>query len=196
MQSYERRPRENLVRPAPFNRRYNPHSPERLIADQKARDYVDSLKRKLEYRVGRNLYSEDPVDDVAGRHSPGSAAVSGSPSKRNSAYRGFEGRAGQNNLRVQSQNLFTNTPGANRKVDIERELYSDFKHKFGLEKPEDSNLVFSPEAEFRRKQIYKYKETGKDLPGFAVDNAYSYGNQIGQRANQRRGKQAHNSRFP
>jgi len=42
--------------------------------------------------------------------------------------------------------------------------------KFGLEKPENSNMIFSTEAEFRRKQIYKYKETGKDLPGFAEDS--------------------------
>lgn len=35
-----------------------------------------------------------------------------------------------------------------------------------MERPEDSNLVFSPEAEFRRNQIIKYKKTGEGMPGF------------------------------
>lgn len=101
-------------------------------------------------------------------------------------------------LRGQSQNLIKNTPGHNRRIDCERELFDDFKVKLGLEKPENTNLLFSPEADFRRKQIYQYKETGKDLPNFAIDHAAvaNYGRQINARTNERRARINHQGRFP
>ena len=59
-------------------------------------------------------------------------------------------------------------------MDIDRELYKDFRLKYGIDKPENSNLVQSHDAEIRREQIYKYKKTGKNLPGFAEDNVKQY----------------------
>ena len=56
--------------------------------------------------------------------------------------------------------------GEKRPMDVEQELYRDFKLKYGIDRPEDSCLVMSPEAEYRREAIYKYKQNGKDLPGF------------------------------
>ena len=55
----------------------------------------------------------------------------------------------------------------NHKIDVDRELYQDFKVKLGIQKPEDSSLIFSPEAEFRRKQIKDYRHAGKELPSYA-----------------------------
>ena len=56
--------------------------------------------------------------------------------------------------------------GEKKLMDVEQELYRDFKLKYGIDRPEDSNLVQSLEAEIRRDAIYKYKQTGKDLPGY------------------------------
>lgn len=76
--------------------------------------------RKLEDRVDRNLYRED-IDEVGeeGHRSPGSAAAySLSPNKR----RG-QGIDMSSKLRNQALNKHNNVPGANRKNDLERELY-------------------------------------------------------------------------
>ena len=53
-------------------------------------------------------------------------------------------------------------------------------------------MIMSPEADFRRKQIIKFKNTG--LGGETA--AYDYGRQLGQRSNKKRGRHNHESRFP
>ena len=53
-------------------------------------------------------------------------------------------------------------------------MYRDFKVTYGIDKPEESNLNMSPEAKARREQIHKYRQTGKDLPGFAEADVRGY----------------------
>ena len=113
----------------------------------------------MESRVSNKLY------DSPSRHSPGAA---GGPDTAFSTI-----------LRAQASNLSGNRGTKccqyqNRLLDVDRELYKDFKVKYGIDKPEESNLVMSPDAIMRREQIYKYKKTGKDLPGFAEDNVKKY----------------------
>ena len=69
----------------------------------------------------------------------------------------------------------SNTPGANRRTDTERELYSHFKVGLGLSKAEDTDLIDSPDAKFRRDQIYKFKATGQALEGYDAKNVSDYG---------------------
>ena len=77
--------------------------------------------RKLEDRVDRNLYREDTdEEDEEGHRSPGSAAgSSASPNKRRG--QGYSDMSSR--LRNQALNKHNNVPGANRKFDLERELY-------------------------------------------------------------------------
>ena len=77
--------------------------------------------RKLEDRVDRNLYREDTdEEDEEGQRSPGSAAANSmSPNKR----RGPGNSVMSSKLRNQALNKHNNVPGANRKNDLERELY-------------------------------------------------------------------------
>ena len=62
---------------------------------------------------------------------------------------------------------------------MQRELYTHWKVGLGLEDQKNTNLVDSPDAKFRRGQILKYKESG-----FSTEDAHTYGEQIGARANQ------------
>ena len=36
-------------------------------------------------------------------------------------------------------------------MNVDQELYRDFKYKYGIDSPEDTNLIMSPEAIGRRK---------------------------------------------
>ena len=78
-------------------------------------------------------------------------------------------------IRNQAQNMDANTPGANRRTDTERELFSDFRVKLGLCKAEDTDLINSPDAKFRRDQIYKFKATGQTPEGYDAKNVSDYG---------------------
>lgn len=104
----------------------------------------------MEDRAARNgderEYGSYPEYHSPDRRSPGSAA-SASPSKLHR----YRSGATATRIRNQALNKDENIPGEHRKIDPERELYSDFKVRFGLERPEETNLIISPEADFRRK---------------------------------------------
>ena len=70
-------------------------------------------------------------------------------------------------------------------------MYEDFKVKFQIERPENTNLIFSPDADFRRQQVIKYQQAG-----YPSSEAYSYGRHIGNNANSKRGLNNHQARFP
>ena len=115
------------------------------------------LRQQPNLRNSTELYMPGPGSD--GQVSPGSAA-SGcvyegkefrSPVKSEKVFERFHTGLHVKKLRSQSKNLYDNTPGQNRKVDCEKELYDDFRVRFGLEKPENTNMLFSPEADFRRR---------------------------------------------
>ena len=139
-------------------------------------------------------YSPGPI----GRRTAGSFAENDreyvTPKKKPQDLKGekvtFDNEFG-NRLRAQKLNMHSNVPGQNRKMVLERELYNDFKYKYGIEKMEDSHLIFSPEADFRRKQIYKFVETGKDRPGFCRSLIDDYGQQINKRNNENRARRQH-----
>ena len=134
VQTYDNRPRDSYAhRPRPPGRPIFEQTPDEVIADQKKRDYTDDIKRKLEHRCARRL---PQVTRRFEDHSPGSAVV--------------QKKSMVDRIKNQAQNMDANTPGANRRTDIERELFSDFKVKLGINKAEDSDLINSPDAKFRR----------------------------------------------
>ena len=51
-------------------------------------------------------------------------------------------------------------------MNVDQELYRDFKYKYGIDSPEDTNLVMSPEAISRRKQIDAFRLQGKSCELF------------------------------
>ena len=61
----------------------------------------------------------------------------------------------------------------------------------------ESGLIFSPQAEFRRKQIRDYREAGKELPAFAKDSTrlYNYAEQINRNMNNANARRHTDSRF-
>ena len=140
-------------------------SPQDAIADQKKRDYLDSLKMKMETRVGRQLEDEfntkTPPDGVSTNAS--------SPEPRRNPRNPYGNHADR--LRNQRENIGRNIPGQQRRPNIERELFDDFKVGLGLEKAEKTDLIQSPEAKFRRNQIKKCMREGKEVPGFDELNA-------------------------
>ena len=79
--------------------------------------------------------------------------------------------------------MHLNTPGANVQPNGEREMYTDFKVRFGIERPEDSNLIFSPEAAFRRNQVVRHQQAG-----YPASDAYKYANHIGRVTNLKKGR--------
>lgn len=70
-------------------------------------------------------------------------------------------------------------------------MYEDFKVKFQIDRPENTNLIFSPDADFRRKQVIKFQQAG-----YSSNEAYNYGRHIGSNANSKRGQNNHQARFP
>ena len=53
-------------------------------------------------------------------------------------------------LRQQLQNLYQNEPHQRQGLNVEREMYQDFRVRHGLESPSETDLLFSPHADFRR----------------------------------------------
>ena len=86
---------------------------------------------------------------------------------------------------MQLNNMLNNTPGINQKIDIDREQYEEFRVNLGIQKPEESSLIFSPQAEYRRKQIRDFKATGKENPTIAQDPSMvnSYAQQVNRNMN-------------
>ena len=82
-----------------------------------------------------------------------------------------------------------------RLMDVDQELYRDFKLKYGIDRPEDSHLVQSLAAEIRREQIYKYKQVGKDLPGFNEASVREYAQTMDRNNEVQKRRQNHAERF-
>ena len=142
--------------------------------DAKVNDHVNHLKEQMGQRVYRHLNSgSDDESEPGSGHAPGSQF----------------GRS----LRKQASNVSTNRGTKvcqyrSATMDVDQELYRDFKVTYGIDKPEESNLNMSPEAKVRREQIHKYKQTGKDLPGFAEDNVRQYALAMDRNAGQKRAR--------
>ena len=105
MQSYQQRNIDDYVKPRAPNRPGNQMSPGDAIADQKKRDYLDSLKMKMETRVGRQLEDEfntkTPLDGVSTNAS--------SPEPRRNPRNPYGNHADR--LRNQRENIGRNIPG-------------------------------------------------------------------------------------
>ena len=81
-------------------------------------------------RVKRKIASDSPD-----KHSPGSA-------KKQHKFT-FDKNDTQHSakIRTQAQNMDKNTPGANTRLNGEREMYTNFKVSVGINRFEDTDLV-------------------------------------------------------
>ena len=136
--------------------------------------------------------STAPGRGATGNLVPGGLSMNISPEPHRRIQSGFMA----NKLRTQSQNIAANTPGQNRKVNLERELYEDFLVQYGLVKQEETGLVDSPEGRFRRAQVHQYIDKHRQRPEFKFEQAYEYGGQMGERFNKERSRKHHEARFP
>ena len=82
-----------------------------------------------------------------------------------------------------------------RPMNVDQELYRDFKYKYGIDSPEDTNLIMSPEAIARRKDIDAFRKGGKNIQGFKEDDVREYARQADRNAEAQKVRQAHNARF-
>ena len=168
-------------------------------------EYKGRQLQKIVDRVSRNdsklsgyggdpglIASTAPGRGATGNIIPDRLSMNVSPDPHRRIQSGFV----PNKIRTQAQNYASNTPGQNRKVNLERELYEDFLVQYGLVRQEETGLVDSPEGRFRRAQLHQYIDKHRDRPEFKFDQAYEYGGQIGARFNQERGRKHHEARFP
>ena len=80
-------------------------------------------------------------------------------------------------------------------MNVDQELYRDFKYKYGIDSPETTHLVMSPEAIGRRQQIDAFRIEGKNIEGFNDNDVRDYAQAQDRNAHQQKIRQAHNSRF-
>ena len=80
-------------------------------------------------------------------------------------------------------------------MNVDQELYRDFKYKYGIDSPETTDLIMSPEAISRRKQIDAFRIAGKSIEGFNENDVRDYAHTQDRNAHQQKVRQSHNSRF-
>ena len=74
-------------------------------------------------------------------------------------------------------------------MNVDQELYQDFKYKYGIDSPETTNLVMSPEAIGRRKQIDAFRIAGKSIEGFNENDVRDYAQTQDRNAHQAKVRQ-------
>ena len=80
-------------------------------------------------------------------------------------------------------------------MNVDQELYRDFKYKYGIDSPEDTNLIMSPEAIGRRKQIDAFRQQGKSIEGFNEQDVRDYALTVDRNDAVQKVRQSHNARF-
>ena len=175
---------ERYESPPPKPQRFAGHAkrvPPLNPEDEKVNDHVNHLKEQMEQRVLRLLANGEDGDSDPGA---GRASDTGYGKSLRKQASNCEPNRGTKACQYRSATM-----------DVDQELYRDFKVSYGIDRPEESNLNLSPEAKARREQIYKYKQTGKDLPGFAQDHVKQYALTMDRNATQKRARQNHDGRF-